>query len=340
MKNRMSQLLRPKCVFEVLALALLILLPRIMPNLYINHVLCLIGIYTLLTIGFNILTGYTGVVSLGQAGFFAFGAYISAICNATLKINPWFSMLIGIAATILVGFIVALPALRVKDKYLVLLTIGFAEIVRLVANNWLEVTGGPTGIRGVKAPSIFGIVLRDAGSFYYLVLACVLLGFLLQYFVINSRCGRAFIAVRDDEKAAQLSGINITNYKIKSFMLSAFYCGLAGALYAHLVHYVSPDTFTYNESVSILCMGMIGGSGTLAGPAIGACLLTILPELLRSFAGVRMIVYGAVLIVMIIACPGGISGLLRKAKAVAARSSAKRKERTIHSGTGGQSNDS
>ena len=303
-----------KLLLALIGLAFLIVLPMLMPNLYIKHVLCLVGIYILLTIGFNILTGYTGMVSLGQAGFFAMGAYVSAICNATLGINPWISMIIAVLATMLVGLIVALPALRVKDKYLVLLTIGFAEIVRLVANNWLQVTGGPTGIRGIDAPTFFGIVLKNASSYYYLILVCVLLGMALQYYVMNSRCGRALIAIRDDEKAAQLSAVNITAYKIKSFVLSAFYCGVAGALYAHLVHYVSPDTFTYNESVSILCMGMIGGIGTLTGPVIGATILTILPEVLRSFAGIRMIVYGIVLVIMIIVCPGGINGLIASAR--------------------------
>ena len=304
-----------KIIWIPLCLLALIFLPLILPNLYIKHVLCLVGIYILLTMGFNILTGYTGMVSLGQAGFFAMGSYVSAICTTTFAVNPWISMILGTLATMLVGVIVALPALRVKDKYLVLLTIGFAEIVRLVANNWLAVTGGPTGIRGIDAPSIFGLELKNASSYYYLVLFCVVLGFALQYYVVNSRCGRAFIAIRDDEKAAQLSAINITAYKIKSFILSAFYCGIAGALYAHLVHYVSPDTFTYNESVSILCMGMIGGIGTLTGPLIGATVLTVLPEALRSFAGIRMIVYGAILVFMIIVCPGGIHGLIAKARA-------------------------
>lgn len=303
-----------KVWFLALAALLLIGLPQIITSKYIMHLVNLIGIYVLLTMGFNILTGYTGLVSLGQAGFYAIGAYTTSLCNRSLGISPWISMLCGIVVTMIFGFILALPALRVKDKYLVLLTIGFAEIVRLIALNWIDLTHGPSGIGGIEAPSFFGIALDTSAKFYYLILACVFFAFVYQYILMKSRAGRAFIAIREDEKAAQLAGIDLTNYKIKSFMISAVLSGMAGVLYAHSIHYISPDTFTYNESVTILCMGIIGGIGTLSGPLIGAVLLTALPEMLRGFASVRMIVYGLSLIVMISVSPGGLAGAFVKAR--------------------------
>ena len=309
-----------KYIILIVAAVLLLLFPKFSPNAYLVLVANTIGIYCILVIGFNILTGYTGLVSLGQAGFYAVGGYTTSILNQTLGWNPWLSMLGGILVTVVFGFIVAVPALRVKDKYLVLLTVGFAEIIRLLALNWISLTGGPSGITGVKAPAFFGIKLGMPTKFYYLVLVCVVLSFAYQRILVKSRAGRAFIAIREDEKAAELSGINLTKYKIKSFMISAFFCGLAGVLYAHLVHYVSPDTFTYNESVNILCMGIVGGVGTLSGPAIGAVILTILPELLRKYSSFRMIIYGVLLVVVIMASPGGINGTIdrirgkRKAK--------------------------
>lgn len=292
--------------------ALLIAFPFLAPNNYLVHIINLIGIYTLLTLGFNVLTGYTGLVSLGQAGFYAIGGYTTGLCNKMLGLNPWISMIIGVLVTILFGAVLAMPALRVKDKYLVLLTIGFAEIVRLVALNWISLTGGPSGITGIAAPVFLGIKLNTSVKFYFLILICVVLGFIYQYFLIRSRAGRAFIAIREDENAAQLAGINLASYKVKAFMISAFFSGLAGVLYAHLVHYVSPDTFTYNESVLILCMGIIGGMGTLTGPIIGAGVLTILPEMLRQFSSVRMIVYGLLLIVVISVSSGGLESFFSK----------------------------
>lgn len=308
-----------KYIIAVIAALLIIMFPFIVPNTYWCYIACIAGIYTLLTVGFNILTGYTGLVSLGQAGFYGISGYVTSICTIKLGFNPWISMAMGILVTMIFGVILALPALRVKDKYLVLLTIGFAEIVRLVALNWIKVTNGPSGISGVKAPVFFGLKLGTPEKFYYLVVVCVIFAFIYQRMLIYSRAGRAFIAIREDEAAAQLMGINLTNYKIKSFIISALFSSIAGVLYAHLVHYVSPDTYTYNESVMVLCMGIIGGMGTLYGPLIGGVLLTVIPEFLRQYLDYRMIIYGILLVAVIMLSPSGIMGTYERIKILIAK---------------------
>jgi branched-chain amino acid transport system permease protein len=282
-------------------------LPLFFPNPYITQIANLAGIYVIMAMGLNVLTGFTGQLSLGVAAFFGVGAYTSALLDVNFKLPFLVCMLAAIAVTIISGLILAIPALKVKGSYLVLLTIGFGEIIRLLLVNWLKVTRGPAGVVGIRSPSIFGLHINTLTKNYYLVLVTAILSYLYIGCLMRSRVGRAFMSIRDDDGAAELCGINITEYKLKAFAVSAAMCGIAGSLYAHMIRYISPDSFTGAQSQLFLCMIVIGGMGTPIGPVIGGLLLTILPEALRFLRTWRMVLYGVMIILVVMRWPGGIA---------------------------------
>lgn len=290
----------------LIATVVLAALPLVLPNNYYVQIINIVGINAILVMGFNILAGYTGQISLGQAAFYAIGAYASALLNTRFGLPFWVTLPAAMLTSGLFGLLLAVPALKVKGKYLVLLTIGFGEIVRLVLLNWKEVTGGTSGVLRIQPPAFFSFQFDTLPKYYYLILAFVILLFLYQKKLINSRAGRALIAIREDEAAAELVGISLSKYKIKAFVIGAVFCGIGGCLYAHMVRYVSPDCFRYDESVMILSMAVIGGIGTQAGPLLGSFLLTLLPELLRQAGDYRLVIYGVLLILVIMFYPGGL----------------------------------
>lgn len=261
----------------IVAAAVLLIIPFLLPNAYITQIVNMIGIYIILGTSINILTGYTGQLSLGQAAFFGIGAYT----YSNLKYAYWMPFLdLSVASAVVAGIfglILAVPALKVKGSYLALLTMGFGEVVRIVMVNWSDVTNGTAGIVSIESPSVFGFSLDDQNVYYYLILLFVIAGILYQRALVKSRTGRAFVAIREDVDAAELCGINVTSYKIRAFVLSAVYCGIAGTLYAMMIHYVSPDTFTNNTSSIILWTAIVGGFGTIAGPVLGGVVMQVLP---------------------------------------------------------------
>lgn len=293
---------------------ILCVIPLLAPNNYVVQIVNMAGIHMILAMGFNILAGYAGQVSLGQAAFYAIGAYGSALLNTRFGLPFWVTLPACALISVIFGVILAIPALKVRGKYLVLLTIGFGEIVRLVLLNWKEVTGGTSGVLKIQAPRLFTFSFSTLTSYYYLILTFVLLLFLYQKRLIGSRAGRALIAIREDEAAAELSGISLSKNKIKAFAIAAAYSGVAGCLYAHMVRYISPDCFRYDDSVTILSMAVVGGLGTLSGPLLGALVLTVLPELLRSVGDFRLVIYGVLLIIVVMFYPGGLLQGLVSAK--------------------------
>ncbi len=292
----------------------LLILPRVLPNQYIVQIVNMILIYVILATGVNILTGYTGQLSLGQAAFFGIGAYTAAILNKNFGLQFISLILISAFVTAIFGVILSVPALKVKGSYLALITIGFGEIVRILMVNWVQLTRGPAGIVGIEAPRIFGITFDDLNKYYYLILFFVIIGLLYQKILIESRIGRAFIAIREDDTVAELTGINITEFKVKAFVIGAVYSSVAGVLYAMMIRYVSPDSFTGNDSSIILWTVIIGGIGTLAGPVVGAIVMTILPEALRGIGNMRMVIFGIVLLIVIIKYPSGLTPYFIKFK--------------------------
>lgn len=233
----------------IIAIVLLII-PVLTPNMYIMQIINMIGIYIILGIGINVLTGYTGQLSLGQAAFFGIGAYTAALMNTRAGLQFIPCLLGAMVVTGIFGVVLAIPALKVKGSYLALLTMGFGEVVRIVMINWTAVTNGTAGVLGIESPRLFGFAFDTLKKNYYLILVFALLGLAYENILIRTRTGRAFIAVREDNEAAELTGINVTSYKIKAFVLSAVYCGVAGCLYAMMIKYVSPDTFVSNTFAS------------------------------------------------------------------------------------------
>lgn len=298
-------------VKTIIIAAIVIAIPFLTPNSYIQQIVNMIGIYIILGTGTNILTGYTGQLSLGQAAFFGIGAYTAALLNT--RANQQFIVCL-IGAMIMCAFfgvVLAIPALKVKGSYLALLTQGFGEIVRIVFVNWTPVTNGTAGILNIQWPKIL-VSIDTLEKYYYLIIFFVVIVLFYQKKLIQSRTGRAFIAIREDNEAAELTGINVTTYKIRSFVLAAVLCGIAGTLYAMMIRYVSPDTFVNNTSSIILWTAIVGGFGTLVGPVIGGIVMQVLPEFLRFTGNWRLVIYGVILLIVILRFPGGIYPYLER----------------------------
>lgn len=306
-KTKNNQLLK-----ILLLAAVIILIPILTPNMYIMQVINMICIYIILGTGINVLTGFTGQLSLGQAAFFGIGAYTTALMNTRAGMQFFLCLIGSVVLTALFGVVLAVPALKVKGSYLALLTMGFGEIVRIVMINWTPVTNGTAGIIGIESPMILGFAFDTLKKYYFLIMVFVILGILYQNVLIHTRTGRAFVAVREDNEAAELTGIDVTAYKIKAFVLSAVYCGIAGCLYAMMIKYVSPDTFTNNVSSVILWTAIVGGFGTVVGPVLGGIIMQVLPEALRFLGDWRLVVYGVILLVVILRFPGGLYPYIEK----------------------------
>lgn len=275
------------------------------------------GLYSILALGQNIITGYTGLLSLCQAGFFAIGSYVTAILSVTYGVNFWLTIpLAGIMAA-LAGGLIGLPTLRLKGDYLAIATLGFGEIIRNVLLNWDSVTRGPMGINGIPMPSIFGITINPYRKWGFLVLVWIFvtLFYVLLTRLTRSRMGRALEAIREDEIAAYAMGINTTRYKVWAFMVGAFVAGCAGSLQATFTLSVSPNTYTFMVSVMVLCMVVLGGMGNHKAVILGALIIQLaaeFPRLLGISSTVppqfKQIVFGLILVIMMIYRPQGIIG--------------------------------
>jgi branched-chain amino acid transport system permease protein len=300
-KNQMTVLL---CLGGAL------LFPIFFTDPYFLHMAILVGIYGLLAISLNLLLGYTGQLSLGHAGFFGVGAYLSSLSYLNLGIPLWGGVAVALAGSGLLGFFVARLAFKLRGAYFVIMTIGIAEVLKLVALNWVDLTKGPMGLTDIAAPEInLGFMTVDFGQkmpFYYLVLFFVLLAFILQNRLVNSTFGRSFIAIRENEDLAESIGIDAFKYLVIVVIVSSSIAGVAGSLYAHYVSFIDPNVFAFFISVNAVMMAIGGGQGTQAGPLLGAILFTLIPEWLRVFGDARMAVYALMVIFIVIFMPKGM----------------------------------
>lgn len=287
--------------------ALFLILPLFLNNYYID-ILSLAGLYALLAVGLNITVGSAGLLDLGYAGFYGIGAYVYGLLSTGIGLSFWLGLPLGGLIAAAFGVVLGMITLRLRGDYLAIVTLGFVQIIYLVFNNWDSVTNGPNGILNIGRPELPGFVLRQPIHFYYLVLALLLLTVLAIYRLSHSQIGRAWIAIREDELAASAMGINTTQMKILAFALGAGIAGVAGVFFAAKYTFVSPESFTFLESVRVLSMVVLGGMGSLPGAILGAFLLTVLPELLRGLASYRMLIFGAALVVMMIFRPQGLLG--------------------------------
>jgi len=285
---------------------------------YLLHVGVLVGIYAILAMSLDIVLGYTGIPSLGHSAFALIGAYTSSLLSVQVGLSPWVTLWIGAGASALVGSLAAYPAVRLKGDYLALATLGLAIVVEGVVRNWTGLTGGAMGVPGIPNFHLFGWEIVGPARNLAVVGAMALVCFGVLYLVVNRPFGRVLRAIRDDEKAAQSLGKNTARFKVEAFVVSAFFTGVGGALYAHYITFVSPSTFSLLDSLTILLMVILGGMGTLRGAALGAFVLIVLPESLRFlglpmsiFAPLRQILYGATLVVLMMYRPSGLIGTYR-----------------------------
>lgn len=294
--------------FAALAVILAIV-PLTAANEYELRLFMLFLIYAVIALGLNILVGLAGLISLGQAGLFALGAYTAAILSTRLGFELVSSSIAAIIVASLFGALLAYPTVRVRGVYLAVITIAFGLIVENAAIEWQGLTGGPMGITGIPKPSVLGIPL--SGYAYYGVLAVVLvLVVIVTHNLKRSKYGRAMLAVSQSETAARSLGINATGIRTLAFVISAATAGLAGVLYAFLNSYISPDIFTFSDSIRFLLMVIFGGAGTTTGTLIGAYILTYLPEYLQQLQYWQKFAYGLLLAVVMFVLPLGVYGTL------------------------------
>jgi branched-chain amino acid transport system permease protein len=267
-------------------------------------------IYVILGLGLNVVVGLAGLLNLGYAAFYAVGAYGYALLNRQFGLGFWAALPAGgiLAATF--GVLLGFPVLRLRGDYLAIVTLGFGEIVRLVLENWSGLSNGPSGINNIPRPTLFGLAADLKASttlLYYVALACALATTAFVGRLRDSRAGRAWRALREDETAAEVMGIDRTHSRLSAFALGAFFAGVAGVLFAARTTFVNPSSFTFLESATILSIAVLGGAGSAAGVAVAALLLTLLPEYLRAFAQYRMLLFGVTLVVMMIFRPQGLA---------------------------------
>lgn len=290
------------------------LIPAFVHSDYILNLCGVAGIYAIAVMGLGILLGFTGQMSLAQAAFFGIGAYASGWCTTALGWPVWPAMGAAVVISALVGLAVGYPCLRLSGHYLALATIGFGIITQLVLINWKSVTNGSDGMTGIPPPQIGSFVFDTYGKYYYIVLVVVVVCAYVAWRIKTTRVGRALEAIRENEIAARACGIDATRYKIVAFVLAGAYAGLAGSLLAHDTKFLSPDSYSFDESVVFLVMLILGGSSSIGGAILGAVLLTFLPELLRPLKTSYIMVYGAAVIAMVIFMPRGLVGLLTAAR--------------------------
>lgn len=298
----------------VLVSVLVILYPFVF-SMYQTNILITALIYVMCGLGLNIVVGLAGLLDLGYVAFYAVGAYSYALINIHFGIGFWAVLPIGAGMGLLFGVLLGFPVLRLRGDYLAIVTLGFGEIIRLVLENWNEFSFGPSGIANIPRPSFFGfnLPLQQATIWiYFIMIALVLFTIFVVSRLQNSRIGRAWIALREDEIACQAMGIDKTKTKLTAFALGATWAGMAGVMFAAKTTFVNPASFTIWESVIILCIVVLGGMGSVVGVILGAMVLILLPEYLRAFSEYRMLLFGATLVMMMVFRPGGIVTTVRR----------------------------
>jgi branched-chain amino acid transport system permease protein len=300
--------------------------PWWLDNAYFLHVLIITGIFIVAAMSLNLLLGFAGQLSLGHVAFFGIGAYASALVSLGFKLTTpfeiivepkpvWLAMLMGMVAAGLSGWFIGRIAFKVRGAYFVIVSISFAEVVRLVAVNWVELTQGPMALNNIPALEIAGFVFLRKPANYWLVLGVAIVCYILVRRLVYSRAGRAMVALAENEPLATSVGIDVTRYLVLAAVVSAAMAGAAGALYAHYVRIVDPDVFLFIYTVTMVIMVITGGKGTLAGPVVGGLIFGLLPEGLRAAAiqpELQWIVYGVLMVLVVYFLPQGIVPALRR----------------------------
>lgn len=306
----MQQDKKKRMISAMIGVVLLaVLLIGVRGQQYLLTLLNFVCMYMISVSGLDILFGYSGQISLGHAAFYAAGAYTSALLTTKLGVPVWIAIVAACLVSLILGIIVALPASKLIHHFLALLTISVGQLVYIVLSR-AEFTNAMTGIRSIPKISIFGYQLKSKYVFLIFMIVMVAIFLIIKQRIVYSRVGRAFQAIRENPVAANGIGINVQKYKIMAFAISSVFTGFAGAMYAHFVGFISPETFTASQSVMFLTMLLFGGMGTFSGPLIGATIVTFLNESLQVLGSYRMMVYGAFILAVLLFLPHGISGII------------------------------
>jgi branched-chain amino acid transport system permease protein len=281
---------------------------------YLLDIGVLVGIYTILGLGLSIVIGQAGLLDLGYIAFYAIGAYWTALIGTQLGVSFWLLLPTSAALAALFGVLLGYPTLRLRGDYLAIVTLGFGEIIRITLNNWRELTNGPMGIMNIPHPTLalpgvgafqFGLKVH---AYYFFVLVLAVMTVFVVRRLVHSRVGLAWKAIREDELAAGAMGVDVRRTKLLAFGLGAAFAGLAGSFFAGRAGFVSPESFTFAESVLVVCIVVIGGAGSLAGVILGAVVFIALPELLREAARYRMLAFGVSMVTLALVRPQGLLG--------------------------------
>lgn len=317
-----------KILKPLIFIALCVLIPTMMEHniifkqdKYIYLLLCFMTIYAIATSGLDLLFGYTGQISFGHAGFFAIGSYSSVLMSHPawgfakwfgFTLPPIITIFIAAILSMIVGILLSLPASKLVFHFLSLLTIAFGQLIFLTLTSFPDITNSYRGITAIPQIQIFGLsfnAVSNKYSFYLLSLFFLVIFLIIKQNIVKSRVGRGFTAIRENVLAANGCGIDIHYYKMMAFGISAFYTGFAGALYAHMIGFISPDTYVANTSNIMMTMLLFGGNGNLAGPVVGAAVITLIQEGLQNLKDYRMLIFGIFLLIVILFQPNGVYGL-------------------------------
>jgi len=284
-------------------------------SIYQTNIMTTALIYVLLGLGLNIVVGVAGLLDLGYAAFYLVGAYSYALLNYHFGFGFWSCLGIGAALAAMFGIILGFPVLRLRGDYLAIVTLGFGEIIRLIMENWNEFSFGPSGIANIPRPGFFGMEMNIEQVtifIYFLMIALSIFTIFMVHRLQNSRIGRAWIALREDEIACQAMGIDKRKTKLTAFALGATWAGFAGVVFAAKTTFINPASFTLWESINILCVVVLGGMGSILGVIVGAFTLILLPEYLRFFSEYRILTFGMILVLMMVFRPDGIIPVVRR----------------------------
>jgi branched-chain amino acid transport system permease protein len=308
---------------SLVLLALLLLGLPFFSGRYIVFLACLCGVSVIGALGLNILTGYTGLISLGHAAFMGIGAYTAAVLSTRAELPFIVTIPLAGVMAAAIGLVVAVPTLRLRGLYLVVTTLAFQFIVEHVIYHWESLTMSDKGIK-LPTPTLLGYDLGRYESFYYVILVLAMMAAVFTKNLAMSRTGRAFVAIRDRDIAAEIIGIHLAKYKIISFIIASFLAGIAGALYAYLLGLISPDYFVFSQSILYVAMIIVGGLGTVLGSILGAVFMVLLPEVINTISsplasaypalatrigGISVTVYGLIIILFLVFEPNGLVGI-------------------------------
>jgi len=289
-------------------------LPLLLPGPYHRHVLVLAGLFTLMALGFDLVLGYLGELSLGHAAFFGIGAYTTALLTRNFGVPFPLDLLLAGLFTGIAGLLIGAPSLRLRGPYFAIVTFGFAEILHLVALNWTSLTRGPMGLPDIPHAQLGPFRITTELGYYYLVLALIGVAMLVTRRLLESTVGHAFLAIRENEELASAAGIPTFRFKLLAFVIGMIFAGAAGSVYARYVHFVDPTALSFYYTVTVVSMVIVGGQGSIAGTTLGALVFTLVPEYLRVAERARLVIFGALLMLAIIFMPDGLRGIWRRAR--------------------------